>query len=558
MIQYALEQIWQHLINSNLLPNQTPGSTGEYNHNYGDRQTTMNSKNWTALPITTILAGVYPFFFYWSVNANQVSGDQVWRAFVVVCALSLLLLLSLRLILGDFVKANIIGTILLMSFLSYGHVFTWLKSEGVPYVRHSTLLAVFVLCTVALIWLTLTRSRRLASLVGFLNIIFLSLLLMSIFPIVRAYSSSAQIDTDISENNVPVTPKSDLPDIYLIVVDEYPRADVLKNSLGFDNSSFLGQLSALGFRVFPCSQSNYRWTIQSLYAMLNLEYAPPDTLKSVLEMDNPEINTLSARLKNSKLLGSLKANGYQIVSFESGYYFAELTNADVYFQSPKGSEINPFENGFMETTMLSATDDLLTRLGIQTGDTKAKKLKEKEEHSRPEYYYQMKKKAYDHLEQASQVEGRKFIFAHLMTVHKPIVIGENSELLSGNLDQKSAYLSQLQYANSRILESMRFILESSDKKPIIILLSDHGLRFDGFDFDLEDNPKAAFDNLLAVYGPEDYQNTLYETITPVNVMRSLANYLKLGSFAPIADTSFYPDPENNTITVLPNTCLATP
>ena len=105
---------------------------------------------------------------------------------------------------------------------------------------------------------------------------------------------------------------------------------------------------------------------------------------------------------------------------------------------------------------------------------------------------------------------------------------------------------------------MRFILESSDKKRIIMLLSDHGLRFDGFDFDLEDNPKAAFDNLLAVYGPEDYQNTLYETITPVNVMRSLANYLKLGSFAPIADTSFYPDPENNTITVLPNTCLATP
>ena len=66
--------------------------------------------------------------------------------------------------------------------------------------------------------------------------------------------------------------KENPPDIYYIILDEYPNNESLKKNYGFDNTEFLTFLENSGFYVVNNSFSNYPTTIQSLSSSLNMEY----------------------------------------------------------------------------------------------------------------------------------------------------------------------------------------------------------------------------------------------------------------------------------------------
>ncbi len=512
----------------------------------------MKITKWLAIPVTPILAGIYPFLFYWSVNANQVSADDVWRSFFLVLGLSILLFTVFWLITRDLNKTAVTGTTVLLSFFSYGHVLTWLRSMNLPFARHTILLLLFIILTGFILWKIIKRQGNLQSFVSFLNSTLLLLCVFSIVQITSVYSEAGKTTTVLQPENTIAHASNALPDIYLIVVDEYPRADVLMKSFGFDNTPFLDQLEGLGFRVIPCSQSNYRWTIQAVYSMFNLDYAPLDSANPIRSMTRNEIAEISNSIKNGLLLKLLADNGYQIVSFESGYYFLELTNADEYYKSHDWRIINSFESGFLNTTIISSFDDLLIRLGSNVNNPKIKKLKEKEEHSQPEYYHQMKKNAFVHLKKTAEMEGRKFVYAHLTTIHLPIVIGSNGEILPQGINKLDGYLAQLEYANKQIIESVSYIFSKSETPPIIILVSDHGIRYEGYGFEGDTND--GYDNFLAVWGPEQFTSQLYNTITPINVMRLLADYLGVGSFDLLDDISLKPDTSTQGFENVKNPC----
>ena len=63
--------------------------------------------------------------------------------------------------------------------------------------------------------------------------------------------------------------------VYVLMMDEYGRADQLLEENKFDNSAFIGELRDLGFTVSDCSLANYTWTIQAVPAMLNFNYLTP-------------------------------------------------------------------------------------------------------------------------------------------------------------------------------------------------------------------------------------------------------------------------------------------
>ena len=54
------------------------------------------------------------------------------------------------------------------------------------------------------------------------------------------------------------------PDIYLILLDAYPRTDSLASYFGFDNRPFIGELERLGFEEAKDSHSNYNATSLTL------------------------------------------------------------------------------------------------------------------------------------------------------------------------------------------------------------------------------------------------------------------------------------------------------
>jgi hypothetical protein len=503
--------------------------------------------------ITPLLAAVYPVIFYWSVNINQVAADQVLRSLLLAGALGLVVYILLWVITRNPIRASLLGAITLLLFFSYGHIYQWFVTREVIWMRHTYLLPLFILILVGVAFLVRRSGRNLAVWPVFLNIIFLVLILYSVFPIARQVIEDARAETSLPPPGA-FAGDSTLPDIYLIVLDEYPRADVLQKTFQFDNSPFIDELSSLGFKVIPCTQSNYRWTIQSLYAMLNLEYAPPDPNDNFDYTYQPITNKLSSDIKNGFLVNSLRSKGYKVVAFETGYEFTELDKADVFMNSNREESFSPFEIGLIDTTMLSAVDDLAARVfGTVSGSSKRlpRTLR-----GNPRYAYNIKMDGFDNLDKSLQLSGPKFVFAHLLGTHFPIAVDKNGGFNYTKGMPPAGYLGQLEYTNQRVLSSLRELLQDTAHPPIVILLSDHGLKYD--DFDTTGEYTDSLLNFAAVYGPAELTGGLYDTITPVNIMRLTATNLGLGTYELLPDHSFYNDPDSAALLDFQNTCRVKP
>ncbi len=504
-----------------------------------------------SFPISPLLASLYPVLFFWSVNVNQAGSDDVWRSLLVCLGIGLVLSLFLWAVLRDPIKAALAGALIALPFFSYGHVYTWFVDNHLTYIRHTYLLPIFVITVSLLLFLVIRSRRDLKNLVSTLNIILLALSLYAVFPIARSLLEEARIARDRVNSPTP-TGDSNSPDIYLIILDEYPRADVLMKTFQFDNAPFLHELESMGFRVIPCSQSNYRWTIQSVYSMLNLEYAPMADNEVFAYTNQAQTSKFTEGIKDGFVIRSLRQRGYPLVALETGYAFTELRNADVLFASRDPNQLSPFELAFIDTTMLSAWDDLSIRLGFAAGDPKANKLPR----NNPLYYYRIKMNGLNHLDQAIKVPGPKFVFAHLLGVHFPIAIGKNGEFAYASGMNAKAYINQLEFVNRRVSQSLQVLIQNSEIPPIIIVMSDHGLKYD--DFDTSGPYTDSLLNFSAVYGPADLLESLYDTITPVNVMRMVANQQRMGSFDPLPDISYYTDPQDHQLKELTNTCKGNP
>ena len=91
---------------------------------------------------------------------------------------------------------------------------------------------------------------------------------------------------------------------------------------------------------------------------------------------------------------------------------------------------------------------------------------------------------------------------------------------------KEAYINQLQFTNKKIKEVIHEIKSQSKQPPIIILQSDHGVRF-GLDWEKLENSDEdlirGYDNINAFYFPEERYDKLSDNLTPVNTFRVVFN-----------------------------------
>jgi hypothetical protein len=484
---------------------------------------------------------------------NQVAPDQVWRSLLIAAVLGMVITLILWAATRDPVKSSLIASIVLLLFFSYGHFYQWSVARQIVWIRHSYLLPFFLLILGILAFLILRTKNTLGRWVAFANVLFLLLIVYASIPIAR--SLLAEVGSSGAKTSIQSpSPTSNMPDIYLIVVDEYPRADVLQKTFQYDNSPFLNELTRLGFRVIPCSQSNYRWTIQALYAMLNLEYAPPDPNDKFAYTNQTITNKLSKDIKNGFLVNSLRGKGYQLVAFETGYAFTELDDADVFMSSNRGETFSPFEIGLIDTTILSAVDDLSVRVFATAPDSS--KPSPRIPRSDPRYYYNIKMEGFNNLDKSLALPGPKFVFAHLLGSHFPIALDKNGNFKYTKGMPTSGYLGQLEYTNKRLLASLEELIRTSSRPPIVLLLSDHGLKYD--DFDSTGEYTDSLLNFAAIYGSADLIGAMYDSITPVNIMRLTAAHLGIGTYSLLEDHSYYNDPVSADLLDHPNTCRVSP
>jgi hypothetical protein len=315
------------------------------------------------------------------------------------------------------------------------------------------------------------------------------------------------------------------PNIYLIMLDGYPRADTLRNDFEYDNSAFIGRLAGMGFDVSTDSRSNYNKTWLTYASMLNGAYVsdllgdqpiPPD--------DATHIRWLLSLMNRGALLDVARQRGYEITSVPPPIVTAAPTAVDHYddggmvteFEAKLISE-TPFArllreplNAFLLGSQKSAVMGALERTAqISESHPESPQLVLTQVES-PHPPFALA----DFAESAAAVPScfpQMCSFWHATTEEIGISVEEYGDLLR----------QQVEALNARALEAVERVI-AADPTAIVLLWSDHGLRYS------LSNREEHFRSFLAARTPG--AEVLLRDQSPVNFLRLIfAHYLGVNS-----------------------------
>jgi hypothetical protein len=508
----------------------------------------------SAFPWYPVLIAAYAPIALLANNLGQVEYRDSYRSILITVAAAFVLLFVARLVLRDWLRAGIATAVLIVLFVTYGHVYTAIKNyeiSGVLVGRHRYLLVVWLALAVLGLWWSARRSFHFPrSLSSTMNIVSIVLLLYPSFRIV-SYALSSQVPQEpivmadgarTTQHDVSLPDGLNPPDVYYIILDGYGRSDVLLKDVNYDNSAFLDTLRQMGFYVVDCAQSNYSKTDLSLSSSMNLNYVP--ALGEGFSPESTDRHPLWNLIKNNEVKAVFESLGYTTVAFDTGYDFTEVESSDVYYFAP-GRGFNGLENLYLKTTLAAVLDDagLLRKLQLTPEDHKRELI-------------QFKLKELKKI--PASLSGPKFIFAHLVIPHQPFVFGPNGEPLvipervyKGQTyyppkDYAIGYRNQAVYISQKILEVIQVILEESNQPPVIILQGDHGPSH------FTESDRMAILNAFYFPGQE---SRLYTDITPVNSFRLMFNSYFNAGFDLLEDVSYYSEyPYAYQFQEMPNTC----
>ena len=293
--------------------------------------------------------------------------------------------------------------------------------------------------------------------------------------------------------------------IVVLLVDAYPRADSLLEEFGFDNSAFVTALTDRGFTVAKNSRSNYTATWASLSSMFYGRYVDEIPALTPPPTDPAEqYRRVMIALGQAPVLDGLRAKGYEIVTVPSSFESAELTSADRTLAPP---EWTSFELSLMQHSLAGQVAFRLAP-GV--------------------VFDQHRARLASTLELLGDEMGRtsatpRFVFAHLLAPHAPVVFRTDGSPVQGPACFPScniygmtseadwaAFPGQVEHVNGLVLAALDRVI-GEDPGAIVILMSDHGSPRTGAD------TVNAFRNLFAARVPGG--EVAYEDdVTPMTVL----------------------------------------
>jgi hypothetical protein len=303
------------------------------------------------------------------------------------------------------------------------------------------------------------------------------------------------------------------PDIYLLLLDGYPRGDTLGAELGFDNSSFESELAQLGFAVAREARANYNKTWLTVASMLNARY-----VQAIPEIADPpaaapaQVRLAHAVINEAAVLDRLRELGYAVVSIPSPVMTSDVTeDADV----RTTGHLNSFEIALASASLPAflVPDVVLDAL---SSDARGNVL--------------------DQLALVSEYAigpgpAPRVLLAHLMSPHPPFLLCQEPDYLRdcfpacklwettveemGVTDQEYARRMRIQVAalNQKVVETVRHIA-TENPTAIVILMSDHGARLH------EASVDEHFRTFFAARTP-GFDGLFADDQSPVNVFRRI-------------------------------------
>jgi hypothetical protein len=346
--------------------------------------------------------------------------------------------------------------------------------------------------------------------------------------------------------------EEDRPDIYLLLLEGYPRPDVLAKS-GYNTMFFLGDMAELGLASASGALANYDSEEPSIAALMNVGYVHE------LNGEHMDRRLMAHLFRNNRLAPFLREQGYQICAFSPGVDALEPTFAsDV--RAPVFS-MTEFELVFLDDT---AFRPLLQALFAFR-------------HGNPAYwrYEPLRRRVMLAFEQlpliAAEETGQpRFTLAYIplpappflftregerARPHGPRAPGDAAAFQGSEAEFAAGYMDQLLFLNKQLRDVVAGIREASARPSVVIIASAVGFGPGGAD--IADNPELAPGRyaVMTLWSQERPDGTPMESVSHVNLLRRVLADSLGAELGPLEEEFFYYDPAAEAVLELPKTSL---
>ncbi len=442
---------------------------------------------------------------------------ELFEAIIIVFFINLILKFFIQKIISDTFNASYLISFIIISFLFYDDIRQMTTFLFAFQTRNRNFL-LFLLFSTILLLMYLKRSKRLYQPNLFLNLLLIVYLLIDISSLLISMTEvKSNLQVIISKNEVKT---ANLPDIYLLLIDGYGSNQNFKKYYHFNNYKFTNSLNNLNFKIIKNAKSNYFYTILTISSALNLRYH---------SNEQQEIHSEFMELiRNNIFTQTLEERGYQINNLS---LFPIKHHDTKYGLKVWINKINLRFYYFSKTslfaffTMREEGEGFSRELGV-----------------------------FNTLDSLIKIKNQKpkFVYAHSLLPHIPFYLNDlgkynkevghrnfsisdignlmdkdpyNNTLGSSEADSllKIDYINHIKFTNKKCLEAISNILKYNKRPPIIILMSDHGSRMLTNPISNAEAVKERYDNMCAIYYPDKDYSKLYDSITPINVMRQVLN-----------------------------------
>jgi hypothetical protein len=331
------------------------------------------------------------------------------------------------------------------------------------------------------------------------------------------------------------TTKPPARDIYYIILDGMGRADTLQNVYGLDPGPFVADLRATGFHVIDHARSNYAHTVLSFASFLNLDYL--DSIAKAIGEQSGNREALEFLIQHNGLMRLAKRAGYEVVGIGTDYAATYAWDeADVCVCRQYGPSM--FEQAVIDETPLAAAPLDPWTYGA---------------------HYTKVLASFDGIDPGVPSSRRQFVFAHILAPHPPFTFAadgafrrpdrpfslvDGSDFEGSREEYVHGYHDQAAFVMRRIMSAVHAILARPGPRPVIVIHADHG---PGSRLQTNDEARSDLNermNIFEAYYFPDERDDLYDSLTPVNLARALANHY-LGTTLPrLPDVSFFSTPSH--------------
>jgi hypothetical protein len=327
-------------------------------------------------------------------------------------------------------------------------------------------------------------------------------------------------------------------DVYLVVLDGYPNAGVLRETFGYDNRAFVDSLRRLGFVIPAHMRSNYTQTVLSLPSLLN---AAQVTGLAADAGETATDRTIPRHLvEYNRAARFFKARGYQYLFFPSSWWDVTRTSrlADWVYGGP--ADLSPgrvLRRTELRIAIVRAS--LLAKLGFRRMHADV---------SHPIGSFAA-------LGRVPADARPTFAFAHFLVPHAPFIFApdcgaakasDKLELDGGIAGFEPAFFGQLACVNRLTLALVGELLRGSSVPPVILLVGDHGTLARGWPTDSGPTRDAVTRERFGAFGAflvPGAEAQFADTVSLVNVLRTVMRHYHGADLPRLPDDAFYSEPD---------------